>query len=174
MKSPELFLTNRTNWSKEQFTFYRTGHILDDQDLVETLKKSKVMSAEMRVRVEQSEEAEKKLNHARQKYLPVSNLPLEVNFTVQDVQSFRANGNILKECGVVLGCNVVLGAGQKFLNILMLFFSGCNQRCGFVLCVGWFGRRRHHVPVFTDVVSEHVCIVHQYVSPARASEKTTE
>ena len=48
------------------------GHILDDQDLVETLQKSKVMSAEMRVRVEQSEDAEKKLNLARKKYLPVS------------------------------------------------------------------------------------------------------
>ena len=54
------------------------GHILDDQDLVETLKKSKVMSAEMRVRVEQSEEAEKKLNQARQKYLPVSPGRIEI------------------------------------------------------------------------------------------------
>ena len=53
------------------------------------------MSAEMRVRVEQSEEAEKKLNHARQKYLPVSNLLLEFNFT-RDVYSVRAYEKYLK------------------------------------------------------------------------------
>lgn len=48
------------------------GHILDDQDLVETLQKSKGMSGEIEKRITQSEEAEKKLNVARKKYLPVS------------------------------------------------------------------------------------------------------
>ena len=47
------------------------GHILDDQDLVETLQKSKGMSGEIEKRIYQSEEAEKKLNVARKKYLPV-------------------------------------------------------------------------------------------------------
>ncbi len=48
------------------------GHILDDEDLVETLQMSKGMSEEIHKRVEQSEETEKKLNLARQKYLPAS------------------------------------------------------------------------------------------------------
>lgn len=49
-----------------------TGHILDDQDLIETLQKSKVMAAEIAKRIEQSEETEKKLNVARQRYVSVS------------------------------------------------------------------------------------------------------
>lgn len=49
-----------------------SGHILDDQDLVETLQKSKVMSEEIHSRVTKSEETERELNQARQKYLPVS------------------------------------------------------------------------------------------------------
>ena len=52
------------------------GHILDDQDLVETLQKSKGMSGEIETRIYQSEEAEKKLNAARKKYLPVGCLIL--------------------------------------------------------------------------------------------------
>lgn len=52
--------------------FHFTGHILDDQDLVETLQKSKVMAEEIYHRVSQSEETEKKLSVARKRYLPVS------------------------------------------------------------------------------------------------------
>ena len=48
------------------------GHILDDQDLVDTLRRSKGMSDEIKARMQQSEEAEKQLNQARLKYLPVS------------------------------------------------------------------------------------------------------
>ena len=59
------------------------------------------MSAEMRVRVEQSEEAEKKLNHARQKYLPVSNRPSEFNFLTEMSKSFA--GKIFQKIGVFLG-----------------------------------------------------------------------
>jgi hypothetical protein len=44
---------------------------LDDQDLVETLQKSKGMAGEIYERVKQSEEMEKKLNLARKRYLPV-------------------------------------------------------------------------------------------------------
>ena len=72
------------------------------------------MSAEMRVRVEQSEEAEKKLNHARQKYLPVSNRPLEFNF-IRDVQVI-SHENILKR---VLYC---LRTRQKFTSVFIVFF----------------------------------------------------
>lgn len=46
-------------------------NILDDQDLVDTLQKSKGMAAEMYHRVSQSEETEQKLSQARQRYLPV-------------------------------------------------------------------------------------------------------
>lgn len=47
------------------------GHILDDQDLVENLQKSKIVSVEILERVKQSEEAEKQINLARKRYLPV-------------------------------------------------------------------------------------------------------
>lgn len=52
-------------------TWY-SGHILDDQDLVDTLQQSKGKSSEITNRVAQSEETEKKLNLARKRYLPVS------------------------------------------------------------------------------------------------------
>ena len=48
------------------------GHILDDQDLVDTLQKSKGMAEAMYKRISQSEDTEKKLSLARQRYLPVS------------------------------------------------------------------------------------------------------
>jgi len=48
-----------------------TGHLLDDQDLVDTLKKSKGISEEIYSRVGLSEDTEKKLNQARKGYLPV-------------------------------------------------------------------------------------------------------
>ena len=48
------------------------GHILDDQDLVDTLDKSKKMSGEIEKRVVESEDTQKKIEQARKKYLPVS------------------------------------------------------------------------------------------------------
>ena len=48
------------------------GHILDDQDLVDTLDKSKKMSGEIEKRVIESEDTQKKIEQARKKYLPVS------------------------------------------------------------------------------------------------------
>ena len=54
------------------FDIIQLGHILDDQDLVDTLQQSKGKSSEITKRVAQSEETEKKLNLARKRYLPVS------------------------------------------------------------------------------------------------------
>ena len=48
-----------------------SGHILDDQDLVDTLQQSKGMAGEIYDRIKQSEDTEKRLNLARKKYLPV-------------------------------------------------------------------------------------------------------
>lgn len=48
------------------------GHILDDQDLVETLQQSKGKNLEISTRVQQSEVTEKSINVARKKYLPVA------------------------------------------------------------------------------------------------------
>lgn len=48
------------------------GHILDDEDLIETLQKSKVMSKEVSERLVRSEETAKNLNIARHEYLPVN------------------------------------------------------------------------------------------------------
>lgn len=47
------------------------GHILDDQDLVDTLQQSKGKNQEIYTRVQQSEETERKIDAARKKYLPV-------------------------------------------------------------------------------------------------------
>lgn len=48
------------------------GHILDDQDLVETLQQSKGKNQEIYSRVQQSEETEKSIDSARKKYMPES------------------------------------------------------------------------------------------------------
>ncbi|CAB1335557.1 unnamed protein product [Coregonus sp. 'balchen'] len=49
------------------------GHILDDQDLVDNLKKSKVTSNEISVRVETAKDKEKEIDEVRKKYLPIAN-----------------------------------------------------------------------------------------------------
>lgn len=61
------------------------GNILDDQDLVETLQKSKGMSSEIKDRVEQSEDAEQELNTARKKYLPVATRGALLYFILADL-----------------------------------------------------------------------------------------
>ncbi|XP_078069639.1 dynein axonemal heavy chain 6-like [Mustelus asterias] len=48
------------------------GHILDDQDLIDTLQKSKDMSKEIKLRIAASEENERKIMAARKKYLPMA------------------------------------------------------------------------------------------------------
>ncbi|XP_053375273.1 dynein axonemal heavy chain 6-like isoform X4 [Mercenaria mercenaria] len=61
------------------------GHILDDQDLVETLQQSKGMAAEIYERIKQSEEMEKKLNLARKRYLPVATRGSTLYFVLADL-----------------------------------------------------------------------------------------
>ncbi|XP_041352994.1 dynein heavy chain 6, axonemal-like isoform X2 [Gigantopelta aegis] len=63
------------------------GHILDDQDLVDTLQKSKGMAEEIYHRVNQSEETEKKLNIARKRYLPVATRGAVLYFVLADLAS---------------------------------------------------------------------------------------
>lgn len=48
-----------------------SGHILDRQDLIDSLQQSQGMSGEIEKRVKQSEVAEQHLNQARNKFLPV-------------------------------------------------------------------------------------------------------
>ena len=57
---------------------------MDDQDLVDTLEKSKVMSEEVQKRVEQSEETQKEIDLARKKYLPVSITIIIMGFEALD------------------------------------------------------------------------------------------
>lgn len=61
------------------------GHILDDQDLVQTLQQSKGIAAEIYERVKQSEETEKRLNLARKKYLPVATRGSTLYFVLADL-----------------------------------------------------------------------------------------
>ncbi|XP_038073413.1 dynein heavy chain 6, axonemal-like isoform X3 [Patiria miniata] len=61
------------------------GHILDDQDLVDTLDKSKRMSQEVQKRVEESEETQQKIDLARKKYLPVATRGAVLYFVLADL-----------------------------------------------------------------------------------------
>ncbi|XP_074663059.1 dynein axonemal heavy chain 6-like [Tubulanus polymorphus] len=61
------------------------GNILDDQDLVDTLQTSKVMSREISSRVSRSEETERNLNTARQRYLPVATRGATLYFVIADL-----------------------------------------------------------------------------------------
>ncbi|RUS88172.1 hypothetical protein EGW08_004069 [Elysia chlorotica] len=63
------------------------GHLLDDQDLVETLKQSKSKSQEIYKRVVESEDTEKKLNIARKRYLPVATRGAVIYFVVAELAS---------------------------------------------------------------------------------------
>ncbi|GFO34548.1 dynein heavy chain 1, axonemal, partial [Plakobranchus ocellatus] len=63
------------------------GHLLDDQDLVDTLKQSKSKSQEIYKRVGESEETEKKLNIARKRYLPVATRGAVIYFVVSELAS---------------------------------------------------------------------------------------
>ncbi|OWF46435.1 Dynein heavy chain 6, axonemal [Mizuhopecten yessoensis] len=61
------------------------GNLLDDQDLVNTLQKSKGMSIEIYKRIKQSEENETKLNQARKRYLPVATRGATIYFVLANL-----------------------------------------------------------------------------------------
>ncbi|XP_069117336.1 dynein axonemal heavy chain 6-like isoform X3 [Argopecten irradians] len=61
------------------------GNLLDDQDLVTTLQKSKGMSIEIYKRIKQSEENEMKLNQARKRYLPVATRGATIYFVLANL-----------------------------------------------------------------------------------------
>ncbi|XP_033124826.1 dynein heavy chain 6, axonemal-like [Anneissia japonica] len=63
------------------------GHILDDQDLVETLEMSKKMSEEIHQRLLQSEITQKELDHARKKYISVATRGAILYFVLADLAS---------------------------------------------------------------------------------------
>ena len=69
---PQLSPPNFLSSDNSSSTCLFSGHILDDEDLVQTLQQSKAMSEEVHKRVAKSEVTEKQLNQARQRYLPVS------------------------------------------------------------------------------------------------------
>nr|KAI8735296.1 dynein heavy chain 6; axonemal-like [Biomphalaria glabrata] len=61
------------------------GHLLDDQDLVQTLQDSKTKSQEIYLRVAESEETEKNLNIARKRYLPVATRGSVIYFVIAEL-----------------------------------------------------------------------------------------
>ncbi|XP_072105024.1 dynein axonemal heavy chain 6-like isoform X2 [Mobula birostris] len=65
------------------------GNILDDQDLIDTLQKSKDMSKEIKLRIEASEENEKKITAARQKYLPVATQGSILYFVIDELSQLN-------------------------------------------------------------------------------------
>ena len=65
------------------------GHILDDQDLVETLQQSKGKNQEIYTRVQQSEVTEKSINSARKKYLPVRVFFFVILVQISEMMTFN-------------------------------------------------------------------------------------
>uniref|UniRef100_A0A8C4S1T6 Uncharacterized protein n=1 Tax=Erpetoichthys calabaricus TaxID=27687 RepID=A0A8C4S1T6_ERPCA len=61
------------------------GHILDDQDLIDTLQNLKITSKEIINRVQISENTEQKIEQTRVKYLPVANRAATLYFVVADL-----------------------------------------------------------------------------------------
>jgi dynein heavy chain len=64
-------------------------NLLDDQQLIDVLKQTKVTSADIAVRLTKNEEAEKNLNLARQKYAAIAVRASILYFTVQNLTSLN-------------------------------------------------------------------------------------
>nr|XP_039247972.1 dynein heavy chain 6, axonemal-like [Styela clava] len=62
------------------------GHILDDEDLMSTLKQSKITSGEVSQRLKQAEENERRISHARSRYLPVATRGAVLQFVLADLE----------------------------------------------------------------------------------------
>jgi len=65
------------------------GHILDDEDLISTLQKSKTMSVEIGGRMSLSEQTEKDMNYMRKKYLPVATRGAVLYFVLAELSSIN-------------------------------------------------------------------------------------
>ena len=70
------------------FTYLQSqeGHILDDEDLITTLKQSKVTSAEVGERLKLSEQNEVNTELARSRYMPVATRGAVLYFVVADLE----------------------------------------------------------------------------------------
>ena len=64
-------------------------NLLDDQQLIDVLKQTKVTSADIAVRLTKNEETEKNLNVARQKYAAIAVRASILYFTVQNLASLN-------------------------------------------------------------------------------------
>lgn len=98
------------------------GHILDDQDLVDTLQQSKGKSSEITNRVAQSEETEKKLNLARKRYLPVATRGATLYFVLADLAQidvmYQFSLDWFKDMFISCISNQTLTHGQTDLALL--------------------------------------------------------
>ena len=65
--------------------FHSEGNILDDEELIETLNDSKVMSMEINARLKEAEETEVKISKARSKYIPVATRGSVLYFVTADL-----------------------------------------------------------------------------------------
>eukprot|EP00116_Pleurobrachia_bachei_P000174 sb/3460436/ len=65
--------------------FHSEGNILDDEELIETLNDSKVMSKEINKRLKEAEETEEMISKARAKYLPVATRGSVIYFVTADL-----------------------------------------------------------------------------------------
>ena len=65
--------------------FHSEGNILDDEELIEALNDSKVMSKEINKRLKEAEETEEKISRARAKYTPVATRGSVIYFVIADL-----------------------------------------------------------------------------------------
>lgn len=72
------------------FTQKQKGHILDDGDLIATLKQSKITSVEIVERLKLAEENERRISAARSRYLPVATRGAVLQFVLADLESLNA------------------------------------------------------------------------------------
>uniref|UniRef100_UPI00398EE57F dynein axonemal heavy chain 6-like isoform X2 n=1 Tax=Pristiophorus japonicus TaxID=55135 RepID=UPI00398EE57F len=65
------------------------GHILDDQDLIDTFQQSKDMSKEIELRINASEENEKKIMVARKRFLPMATRGSVLYFVMDELSQLN-------------------------------------------------------------------------------------
>ena len=105
--------------------------LLDDQDLIDVLKKSKETSIDISIRLKRNEDTEKNLNVARQKYSAIATRATILYFSVQNLTEL----NIMYQFSLSWFYNVFQsclggdkGSVSRRKNSIMSGFSGLTSR----------------------------------------------
>ena len=94
--------------------------LLDDQDLIDVLKKSKETSTDISIRLKRNEETEKNLNLARQRYSAIATRASILYFSVQNLTEL----NIMYQFSLNWFYNVFQSClGNLFISIFILIIE---------------------------------------------------